>query len=73
MTDAEQAFLNDLTELTKKHKIEIGGCGCCGSPWLTAKEDIHQHGRYIINKSYTQQVVFVEPDDYYWKQNGVTI
>lgn len=28
------AFLKDLTELTKKHGIEICGCGCCGSPWL---------------------------------------
>lgn len=27
-------FLEELTELTKKYGIEIGGCGCCGSPWL---------------------------------------
>ena len=24
----------DLTELSRKHGITIGGCGCCGSPWL---------------------------------------
>ena len=27
-------FLEELTELTKRHGIEICGCGCCGSPWL---------------------------------------
>lgn len=27
-------FLSDLTELSRKHGIAIGGCGCCGSPWL---------------------------------------
>ena len=27
-------FLEELTELTKKYNIVIGGCGCCGSPFL---------------------------------------
>lgn len=27
-------FLKELTELSKKHEIYIGGCGCCGSPFL---------------------------------------
>lgn len=27
-------FLKELTELTKKHNIAIGGCGCCGSPHI---------------------------------------
>jgi hypothetical protein len=28
------AFLTELSALTAKHGIEIGGCGCEGSPWL---------------------------------------
>lgn len=27
-------FLKELAELTEKHGFEIGGCGCCGSPWV---------------------------------------
>jgi hypothetical protein len=27
-------FLAELTELSKKHGLAIGGCGCCGSPWI---------------------------------------
>jgi hypothetical protein len=29
-----QAFLTELSALTAKHRIAIGGCGCCGSPYL---------------------------------------
>ena len=34
MTEKESDFLTDLEVLTRKHGIAIGGCGCCGSPWL---------------------------------------
>ena len=27
-------FLKELAELTIKHGVSIGGCGCCGSPGL---------------------------------------
>ena len=29
-----EKFLDGLKWLTKKHGIVIGGCGCCGSPYL---------------------------------------
>ena len=32
--EKRDAFLKELTELTLKHGIKIGGCGCCGSPWI---------------------------------------
>lgn len=31
-------FLEELTALSRRHGIEIGGCGCCGSPWLNHRE-----------------------------------
>lgn len=29
-----QGFLTELGELSKRYGIVIGGCGCCGSPYL---------------------------------------
>lgn len=45
--EKELRFMEELTALSKKHQLTIGGCGCCGSPWL---EDLsNQEGRYIYN------------------------
>ena len=33
-TQGINAFLNELTELTTRHGIEIDACGCCNSPYL---------------------------------------
>jgi hypothetical protein len=30
-------FLQELTKLSQKYNIYIGGCGCCGSPFLMDK------------------------------------
>lgn len=30
-----ERFLRDLEELSKKHQLFIGGCGECGSPWVS--------------------------------------
>ena len=30
----QQEFLKALSFLTRRYKLQIGGCGCCGSPWL---------------------------------------
>ena len=32
--DRLEKFLNELSALTQKYGLEIGGCGCCGSPWV---------------------------------------
>ncbi len=34
-TERVEAFLEELSVLTRKHGIAIGGCGCCGSPYLS--------------------------------------
>ena len=40
-------FLEELSELTKKYNISIGGCGCCGSPYLINLKDKTLIGEYI--------------------------
>lgn len=34
-----QPFLEELTVLTTKYRISIGGCGCCDSPYLLDLKD----------------------------------
>lgn len=46
MNEGLEAFLAELTELSRKHGIVIGGCGCCGSPWVY-KKDVLDTERYI--------------------------
>lgn len=31
-------FLEELSELSNKYGLIIGGCGCCGSPWVAEIE-----------------------------------
>lgn len=34
MNNRLKFFLLELSELTNKYEIAIGGCGCCGSPYI---------------------------------------
>jgi hypothetical protein len=42
-------FLKELTNLSKKYKISISGCGCCGSPYLNTKVKIRNDDRYVVD------------------------
>lgn len=44
--EAITKFLNELSILTNKYGIMIGGCGCCGSPYLEKFnfEDFNDNG-----------------------------
>jgi len=44
--DIEQ-FIQELNELTNKYKIVIGGCGCCGSPYLDNEKDKENGADYL--------------------------
>lgn len=44
--EALDAFLADITAVTRKHGMVIAGCGCDGSPWIEAlAEDPARQGR----------------------------
>jgi hypothetical protein len=42
-----QAFLADLSELSRKHRVIIGGCGCCGSPFISSMD---AEGHYKLGR-----------------------
>lgn len=43
-------FLEKLTKLTRETGIEIGGCGCCNSPWLCTldKNKLTKNHKYTL-------------------------
>ena len=55
----EKKFLKAMTDLTLKHGIKVGGCGCCGSPYLTHvdKAELNEQFRYTCSDG---------GDDVYW-------
>ena len=40
------AFLFELTQLSLKYQLVVGGCGCCGSPFL---EKLTDPGKYTTH------------------------
>lgn len=62
-SDEETKFILELTELTRKYGISIGGCGCCGSPWLDHNEDItDERSGYAMS---SEGLKWVAPSDTY--------
>jgi len=61
LTENERQFLLSLRELSLKHGITIGGCGCCGSPWLDGDRLIDSQGAYQYDESAGDQLDWIEP------------
>ena len=40
MSEHISEFIAALEALTRQHGVAIGGCGCCGSPWLQGCADL---------------------------------
>lgn len=59
----EHKFMLELTALTRKHGVSIGGCGCCGSPWLDTEADISdERSGYSMSSG---EVRWIAPSDKY--------
>ena len=52
------AFLADLAAITKRHGVEIAGCGCCDSPYLTEAGPVGVGAHYKCSE-YGGNVAFV--------------
>lgn len=72
LTQNEKDFIKELEQLSRKYKIAVGGCGCCGSPYLDAlkSEAIHDGAGY----SYEDRLMWISKDDSYdWDSLNVGI
>ena len=59
-------FLKGLRKLTKETGLEIGGCGCCGSPFLTKVAHREGAGYALTDPNRSNSGVrWVSPDDEY--------
>lgn len=54
-----EGFLEKLSELSLSYGIAIGGCGCCGSPYL-----IDRDGNTEINGLQHDELIWVDDDHY---------
>ena len=43
--EKKREFIRELTKLTRRTGVIIGGCGCCGSPYLTVEKPVND-GEY---------------------------
>lgn len=57
-----EGFLEKLNELTLSYGIVIGGCGCCGSPYLLDRD-----GSTEINGLQHDELTWI--DDHYELKN----
>lgn len=57
-------FLKELADLTAKHGLVIGGCGCCGSPFLERTDDdsTDRPTRFNLTYSAVAQRYTVDPE-----------
>lgn len=40
-SENQKEFLRELAALSKKYGVRVGGCGCCGSPFLTEEGNLY--------------------------------
>lgn len=59
-------FIKELNALTEKYQISIGGCGCCGSPYLT---DMKTYDGYDSNTEINDEICCNLSWDFDW-DNG---
>jgi hypothetical protein len=50
-----EAFLKDLSDISRKYDVYIGGCGCCGSPWVSGPNSSGVDIQWDDSKGYVER------------------
>jgi hypothetical protein len=53
MAHNHEAFLKELTALTRKHMVEIDSCGCCKGVWIEPVPFVSNDAHYTVNEDGT--------------------
>jgi len=56
--DRINGFLVELGHLSEKWRITIGGCGCCGSPYLDLHLKEEPRGYYVMKKGKDERLTW---------------
>ncbi len=56
-------FLIGLARLTRETGVVIGGCGCCGSPYLDAREPGQMEERAGYGYGFSDEVAWISPSE----------
>jgi hypothetical protein len=64
MTSDERNFIIELEALSRKYKLQIAGCGCCGSPRVEkiAEVDLEPEAGYVL----VNHLEWASSDHVYW-------
>lgn len=74
MNDKEKAFLIGLEKLTRETGITIGGCSCCGSPFLRELKESESGEIAGYGFGYAEEVTWLSPsDEYGWEKFRASI
>lgn len=69
----EREFILGLTKLTQETGIAIGGCGCCGSPYLVEAKFTSSASGYVCDRD-GESVRWIDPsDEYDWSHYANSI
>ncbi len=71
MTDNEKQFILALRELSLKHRVVVGGCGCCGSPWVVEikEEAAVPEAGYAIEIPSHGDISWLSPSGTCWEEH----
>lgn len=76
LTDNEIKFMRGLEKLTRETGIAIGGCGECGSPWLTKLKETEldpRAGYGFRDLADIDYVSWIDPSESDWEEYGDTV